>query len=87
MTLNIPLDEMILDQQDIDDNGDDFMNEIQAASDLNENNNTTQLNRRKSLTNAKNKSNLISCKLFMMFELNRQNKCDSRGQLRQGIEW
>ncbi len=78
---------MILDQQDIDDNGDDFMNEIQAASDLNENNNTTQLNRRKSLTNAKNKSNLISCKLLMTFELNRQNKWDIRGQLRQDIEW
>lgn len=43
MTLNIPFDDMILDNQDIDDNGDDFMKEIAAASDYNEN--STQIRR------------------------------------------
>jgi hypothetical protein len=39
MTLNIPFHDIMLNNEDIDDNGDDFMKEIAAAADSNENTN------------------------------------------------
>lgn len=37
MALNFPMDDMMLGNQDIDDNGDEFMKEIAAAADSSDN--------------------------------------------------